>query len=99
MTEESSTMQDETTKPRDLDTLLRLGTYQGMSDAEVQSVIEFHRRNAYSQGSVDAMNDASASQARDAREAAALAWQNAQASLTNACAISPDFKGIELDLE
>lgn len=79
---------------RDLDTLLKLDTYQGMSDKEINKLIEYAKTNAYTQGYNAATESVSTKQAEQAASDANKAWQNAQAAFTNACAVSPSFKTI-----
>ena len=43
---------------RDIDTLLSLDTYQGMTDAEIDSLIEYHSKVAARDARIEERNDA-----------------------------------------
>lgn len=49
-------MTTENNEPRTIEELLRLDTYQGMSDAEIDMIIEREKNIAYSRGNRDALN-------------------------------------------
>ena len=49
-TDTEATTHAATEEPRDLDTLLHLGTYQGMSDEEVQLCIDWYKERSYKDG-------------------------------------------------
>lgn len=81
-----------TTEDRDIDALLKLDSYDGLTDGEVRKLLKWTNDIAYQQAYSNYMSSASKQAADAAQKAADLAWQNAQAAFTNACAISPDFK-------
>lgn len=75
---------------RNVDTLLKLGTYQGMSDAEIQSIIDYKTGLAYQDGATSAVktaaDDAMAKLLENnetARQTAAAAFDNAVLSHIN----------------
>lgn len=43
---------------RDIDTLLSLDTYQGMTDEEIESLIEYHKKVAAREARIEERNDA-----------------------------------------
>lgn len=43
---------------RDIDTLLSLDTYQGMTDEEIESLIEYHKKVAARAARIEERNDA-----------------------------------------
>lgn len=43
---------------RDIDTLLSLDTYQGMTDEEIESLIEYHKKVAARDARIEERNDA-----------------------------------------
>lgn len=43
---------------RDIDTLLSLDTYQGMTDEEIDSLIEYHKKVAARDARIEERNDA-----------------------------------------
>jgi hypothetical protein len=49
-------MTTDNNEPRTIEELLRLDTYQGMSDAEIDMIIEREKNIAYSNGNRDAIN-------------------------------------------
>lgn len=45
-----------TSENRSLNELLKLGTYQGMNDEEIETIISWRESNAYSRGNRDAIS-------------------------------------------
>lgn len=91
--EDTDTDADATaTEDRDIDTLLKLDRYDGLTDGEVRKLLKWNGDIACQQAYSNYMSSASKQAADAAQKAADVAWQNAQAAFTNACAISPDFK-------
>lgn len=61
MTTSEETTEEVTTNEetqRSVQELLKLETYQGMTDAEIQSLIDYHKLSSYTQGKADADTDA-----------------------------------------
>lgn len=89
---DTETAETTTSADRDIDTLLKLTSYDGLTDGEVRKLIDWHERLSYQSAQTDFQNSATTTLRNDVAKAADVAWQNAQAAFTNACAISPDFK-------
>ena len=47
------TTETTTQEPRTLDVLLSLDTYQGMTDEEIQTIIDYEKEMAYGRGTID----------------------------------------------
>ena len=93
-TDIEATTHTATDEPRDLDTLMHLGTYQGMSDAEIQLCIEEYKARAYREGARSQSEDMfAASEARIMAELTS-ARENAEAAFNNAILSTVKFETV-----
>lgn len=81
-------------RKRTMDELLALGTYQGMTDEEIERVMTYRERMAAlterNNGAAKAIERAQ----RSAEERASAQYEQAQANFRLACSISPTFRKV-----
>lgn len=79
---------------RTIDELMKLGTYQGMTDDEIERVMTYRERMAAlterNNGAAKAIERAQ----RSAEERANAQYEQAQANFRLACSISPTFRKV-----
>lgn len=77
---------------RDLDTLLKLDTYQGMSDGEIKKIIGYLVDLARQQAVAAAAEADAEFLDRNLRQTSAAQLEQAQANFERACSLNPGFK-------
>lgn len=81
-------------KPRSLDELLKLDTYQGMSDDEIRLIIAYKEYRAMKDAEISAALDT----AREEQELFREKWADIKSatmdSFKQACAFVPEFQGV-----
>lgn len=86
-------------RKRTMDELLALGTYQGMTDEEIERVMTYRERMAAlterNNGTARAIERAQ----RSAEERANAQYEQAQANFRLACSISPTFRKVVIGSE
>lgn len=79
---------------RTIDELMKLGTYQGMTDEEIERVMTYRERMAAlierNSGAAKAIEQAQ----RSAEERANAQYEQAQANFRLACSINPTFRKV-----
>lgn len=84
---------------RTIDELLRLGTYQGMTDEEIERVMAYRERMSAlaerNEGTAKAIEQAQ----RSAEERANAQYEQAQANFRLACSINPTFRKVVIGSE
>lgn len=85
---------DETTKPRSIDELSKLGTYQGMTDAEIQLLMDYNAKIAAERADGEARQREAAAQLQAMQAESARLHDAALASFERACAATPDFESV-----
>lgn len=83
---------DEATKPRSIDELSKLGTYQGMTDAEIQLLMDYNAKISAERADGKARQREAASQLKAMQAESARFHDAAIASFERACAASPAFE-------
>lgn len=79
---------------RTIDELLRLDTYQGMTDDEIERVMSYRERAAVMAERNDGAAKAIERAQRSAEERANAQYEQAQANFRLACSISPTFRKV-----
>lgn len=77
---------------RDLDTLLKLDTYQGMSDDEIKKIIGYLVDLARQQAVATAAEADAEFLTRNLQQTSAAQLEQAQANFERACGLNPGFK-------
>lgn len=79
---------------RDLDTLLKLDTYQGMSDDEIKKIIGYLVDLARQQAVATAAEADAEFLTRNLQQTSAAQLEQAQANFERACSLNPGFKEV-----
>lgn len=79
---------------RTIDELMRLGTYQGMTDDEIERVVTYRERMAALVERNGGVARAIEQAQRGAEERASAQYEQAQANFRLACSINPTFKKV-----
>lgn len=79
-----TTNETEEVKQRSVSELLQLDTYQGMTDEEIQSLIDFYKHDSYTQGWQKGNTEAVLDKVEAAQEASAAAYEKAEAAFNAA---------------
>lgn len=79
---------------RDLDTLLKLDTYQGMSDDEIKKIIGYLVDLARQQAVATAAEADAEFLTRNLQQTSAAQLEQAQANFARACSLIPGFKEV-----
>ena len=82
---------------RTIDELLALGTYQGMSDDEIQTIIDFKCRCAADAAAAQARNEETASHVAQVRDALNRSKAHSHARFEAAMAATPIFRTVGND--
>lgn len=85
---------DETPKPRSIDELSKLGTYQDMTDDEIQILMDYNARIAAERADGEARRREAAAQLKSMQTESAKFHDAAMASFERACAASPAFESV-----
>lgn len=88
---------DETPKPRSIDALSKLGTYQGMTDAEIQLLMDYNAKIAAERADGEARQREAAEQLKAMQSESAKFHDAAMASFERACAATPAFESVVND--
>lgn len=83
------------TRPRDLNTLLKLDSYQTMTDTEIKLVVAWKEMMAAREAKNAAMEEAYQTAFDAFREQISEALASADANFKTACSIVPGFKTVE----
>jgi len=84
-------------KPRSIDELSRLDTFQGMTDEEIQRLMDYRAKIAAERADSEARQREQAETLKTLQDEAAKTREQAQASFEAACAINPGFKSVVND--
>lgn len=85
---------DETSKPRSIDELSKLGTYQGMTDTEIQLLMDYNAKIAAERADGEARQREAAAQLQAMQAESARLHDAALASFERACAAAPVFESV-----
>lgn len=88
---------DETPKPRSIDELSKLDTYQGMTDAEIQLLMDYNAKIAAERADGEARQREAAAQLQAMQAESARLHDAALASFERACAATPAFESVVND--
>lgn len=88
---------DETAKPRSIDELCKLGTYQGMTDTEIQLLMDYNAKIAAERANGEARQREAAAQLKAMQAESAKFHDAAMASFERACAATPAFESVVND--
>lgn len=89
---------DETAeKPRSIDELSKLRTYQGMTDAEIQLLMDYNAKIAAERADGEARQREAAAQLQAMQDESAKFHDAAMASFERACAATPAFESVVND--
>lgn len=93
-TEANGAVTEETAKDREISELLRLDTYQGMTDAEIQRVIDWYVNKAHNDEQVNSYRQASQAMAESHEQAVANMLATSETVLKSIIASATDYKGV-----
>lgn len=85
------TTSDEETTQRSVQELLKLDTYQGMSDDEIQSIVDYRSKTSYTQGKADARTAAIDAGYESLKATSETAYQSISDSLAQALNLRAAF--------
>ena len=88
---------DETPKLRSIDELSKLETYQGMTDAEIQLLMDYNAKVAAERADGEARQREAAAQLKAMQAESAKFHDAAMASFERACAATPAFESVAND--
>ena len=84
-------------KPRSIDELSKLGTYQGMTDTEIQLLMDYNAKIAAERADGEARQREAAAQLQAIQAESAKFHDAAMASFERACAATPAFESVVND--
>lgn len=84
------------TKPRDLNLLLKMDSYQGMTDDEIRLVMAWKEMIATREAKTAAMEEAYRTAYDEFRESIDTALKSAESNFQRACSLVPSFKRLEV---
>lgn len=93
-TEADGTVTEETSKDREISELLQLDTYQGMTDGEIQKVIDWYVNKAHNDEQVNSYRQASQAMAESHEEAVANMLAASESVLKSIIASATDYQGV-----
>lgn len=93
-TEADGTVTEETPKDREIAELLRLDTYQGMTDGEIQKVIDWYVNKAHNDEQVNSYRRASQAMAESHEQAVANMLAASETVLKSIIASATDYQGV-----
>lgn len=93
-TEADGTIAEETPKDREISELLRLDTYQGMTDGEIQKVIDWYVNKAHNDEQVNSYRQASQAMAESHEQAVANMLATSETVLKSIIASATDYQGV-----
>lgn len=92
-TEANETVTEEVPKDRDIAELLQLETYQGMTDGEIQKVIDWYVNKAHNDEQVNSYRQASQSMAESHEQAVAVILETSETVLKSIIASATAYQG------
>lgn len=92
-TEANETVTEEVSKDRDIAELLQLETYQGMTDGEIQKVIDWYVNKAHNDEQVNSYRQASQSMAESHEQAVAVMLETSETVLKSIIASATNYQG------
>lgn len=92
-TEANETVTEEVPKDRDIAELLQLETYQGMTDGEIQKVIDWYVDRAHNDEQVNSYRQASQSMAESHEQAVAVMLETSESVLKSIIASATNYQG------
>lgn len=92
-TEANETVTEEVPKDRDIAELLQLETYQGMTDGEIQKVIDWYVNKAHNDEQVNSYRQASQSMAESHEQAVAVMLETSESVLKSIIASATSYQG------
>lgn len=92
-TEANGTVTEETTKDREISELLQLDTYQGMTDGEIQKVIDWYVDKAHNDEQVNSYRQASQAMAESHEQAVANMLATSETVLKSIIASATNYQG------
>lgn len=93
-TEADGTITEETPKDREISELLQLDTYQGMTDGEIQKVIDWYVNKAHNDEQVNSYRQASQAMAESHEQAVANMLATSETVLKSIIASATDYQGV-----
>lgn len=93
-TEAGGTAAEEAPKDRDIAELLRLDTYQGMTDGEVRKVIDWYVNEAHNDEQVNSYRRASQAMAESHEQAVANMLATSETVLKSIIASATNYQGV-----
>lgn len=93
-TEANGTVTEETPKDRDIAELLQLDTYQGMTDGEIQKVIDWYVDKAHNDEQVNSYRQASQAMAESHEQAVANMLASSETVLKSIIASATNYQGV-----
>lgn len=93
-TEANGTVTEETPKDREISELLRLDTYQGMTDGEIQKVIDWYVNKAHNDEQVNSYRQASQAMAESHEQAVANMLATSETVLKSIIASATNYQGV-----
>lgn len=93
-TEANGTATGETPKDREIAELLRLGTYQGMTDGEIRKVIDWYVDKAHNDEQVNSYRQASQAMAESHEQAVANMLATSETVLKSIIASATNYQGV-----
>lgn len=93
-TEADGTATGETPEDREIAELLRLDTYQGMTDGEIQRVIDWHVGRAHDDEQVNSYRRASQAMAESHEQAVANMLASSETVLKSIIASATNYQGV-----
>lgn len=93
-TEADGTVTEETPRDREISELLRLDTYQGMTDGEIQKVIDWYVDEAHNDEQVNSYRQASQAMAESHEQAVANMLATSETVLKSIIASATNYQGV-----
>lgn len=93
-TEAYGTVTEETPRDREISELLQLDTYQGMTDGEIQKVIDWYVNKAHNDEQVNSYRRASQAMAESHEEAVANMLAASESVLKSIIASATNYQGV-----
>lgn len=81
-------------KPRSIDELSRLDTFQGMTDEEIKLLMDYRAKVAAERADAEARQREHAETLKTLQNEAEKTREQAQAAFENACSLNPGFKSV-----
>ena len=88
---------DKAATPRNIDELSKLGTYQGMTDEEIQLLMDYNAKIAAERADSEARQREATAQLKTMQTETAKLHAAAMASFKRACGVPPKFESVVHD--